>query len=324
MASMIENLERTALAVIEALKNMNDSRYSHLRIAVVGGLARMHHNAEDLTTRDVDFIVDTNGLSISEIINAFVRHSPSAFELRIHTPSDLVHGPLDRRLVYNYKLPGGKLEALFVDFIVKGDQCPYFPTAARRVKDIPAGVIPYISLEDLMGFKLWSSHHQETKSESKKDVEGVLHLLDTVAQPLALTQGQRAIVADEISHAMKFVPDDRRDWFREQLGLKPLDPSDDENGQEDAQQHGREGGQDCVQEGTHENNGEQGREDDQGGGQEDRQDGIWEAGEANREDEVEGRDGNGDGDDVNSSLFIRLFLFRYLLLRCGDRMGFND
>lgn len=51
MANMMEDLEQTALAVIEALKSMNDPRYPNLRIAVIGGLARMHHTTKDLTTK---------------------------------------------------------------------------------------------------------------------------------------------------------------------------------------------------------------------------------------------------------------------------------
>lgn len=43
MASQLD-LEQTALAVIEALKSMDDPRYRNLKIAVIGGLARVHYN----------------------------------------------------------------------------------------------------------------------------------------------------------------------------------------------------------------------------------------------------------------------------------------
>ena len=65
----------------------------------------------------MDFIVETDELSISEIINALESRFPSAFETRRHTPSDSVHGRVDRKLVHNYMTAEGKPEAHFVDFV---------------------------------------------------------------------------------------------------------------------------------------------------------------------------------------------------------------
>lgn len=164
-----------------------------------------------------------------------------------------------------------------------------------------------------------------------KDVEDALVFLDTVPQPLTLTQEQRAIVAEEISHAMKHVPNNRRDWFRKRLGLQPLNPTNNEDGQENGQGDEQERNLDGIQEGSRESSWERGQEHDQGharengqgggwadtneDGQEDHDDGIGGARAANVEDEVEGGNGNGDGNGlVNSSFFICLFIFRYLLL----------
>ncbi len=172
--------------------------------------------------------------------------------------------------------------------LISSTQCPCFPSAAQRVKDIPAGAIPYLSLEDIIVFKVWLCHHLGTESEARDAADAAFKMLGTVPQPLALTQEQQDVVAGGISRAINFAPRHRRDWFRKRLGLKPLKPTNHGNGQED------------------------GRED----GQEDGQDAIREAGEINNEDEAEGGDGDGDGTGlINSYFFFCLFLFGYALLR---------
>nr|QPI71220.1 hypothetical protein [Ovatospora brasiliensis] len=123
---------------------------------------------------------------------------------------------------------GKKTKGVAVQFFVR--LCPYFPYAAQRAKDIPAGVIPYISLEDIIVFKLWSCHHRETSPNAAKDVEEAVDLLDAVPRPLALSQQQPAIIADVISYAMLYILEDRRDWLRNRLDLKSLNPTNYENG----------------------------------------------------------------------------------------------
>lgn len=44
----VAELEQTALEVISALRRI--PQYSQLRVAVIGGLARMHYNPEDRVT----------------------------------------------------------------------------------------------------------------------------------------------------------------------------------------------------------------------------------------------------------------------------------
>jgi hypothetical protein len=40
----MDALEQTALAVVSALRVIQDTKFQNLRVAVIGGLARKHHN----------------------------------------------------------------------------------------------------------------------------------------------------------------------------------------------------------------------------------------------------------------------------------------
>ena len=204
--------------------------------------------------------------------------------------------------------------------LTSSTQCPCFPSAAQRVKDIPAGAIPYVSLEDIIVFKVWLCHHLGTESEARGAADAAFKLLGTVPQPLALTQEQQDVVAGGFSRAINFAPRHRRDWFRKRLGLKPLKPTNHGNGQEDGREDGQESSPEGIEEGSQGGGQvdaqEDGREDGREDGQEDGQDAIREAGETNNEDEAEGGDGDGDGTGlINSYFFFCLFLFGYALLR---------
>jgi hypothetical protein len=96
-------------------------------------------------------------------------------------------------------------------------QLPYVPSAAIPVQDIAEGEIPYISLEDLVIFKVHvCGLRKETKGRT--DATDAEQLLAKRGAPLTLTQQQKAVVGqgiDAVLQCSKKPPS----WWLEQLGL---------------------------------------------------------------------------------------------------------
>lgn len=94
------------------------------------------------------------------------------------------------------------------------------PAAARKLKDIPKGTVPYISIVDLIVFKINSCGLRAQGSKKRRDALDAGNLLDkeTQASPLSLTSAQKAIVepciVDVVAHGGH-----SEKWWRERLGL---------------------------------------------------------------------------------------------------------
>jgi hypothetical protein len=88
------------------------------------------------------------------------------------------------------------------------------PAAATKLRDLPAGAIPYISATDLVVFKMNSCGKKRT---DVADAQALLERL-TVHASLNLTDTQRAIVEpcikDVVAQGTK-----SKEWWSERLGL---------------------------------------------------------------------------------------------------------
>ncbi|KAK4234268.1 hypothetical protein C8A03DRAFT_37958, partial [Achaetomium macrosporum] len=236
----MRELEETARRVLRALRRIDNVKYSNLRVAVIGGLARMHYDPRGRVTEDVDFFVDIPGFSIPT---------------ELKTAIEALDGFSQTREVfyYAYDTPEGKHVSHKVDFIAR-NVCPYRPSAAQRIRDIPQGVIPYISRKDLVVFKIESCGVRKQTKQGLIDAIDAETLLSMVKTPLALTPQQQAIVEDRIEDVMSHCKHRPRWWWRKQLGL----PEEDE---EDEEKEGREGDNEGDKEG--------GKEGDEGSSEED-------------------------------------------------------
>lgn len=98
---------------------------------------------------------------------------------------------------------------------------PYLPGAARLVQDIaPGSPVPYISVEDLVVFKIDSCGHQATEPKKERDARDAIALLElaSVQGPLFLQDHQERLVeegmADVIAHTAR-----DKGWWEGRLGL---------------------------------------------------------------------------------------------------------
>ncbi|KAK4240595.1 hypothetical protein C8A03DRAFT_31301 [Achaetomium macrosporum] len=210
----MEELQETARRVIRALRSVDDGKYSNLRVAVIGGLARMYYcESEERVTKDVDFIVDIPGLTVTpELKTAISRLPNSGFSM----PTDVLY--------CGYTTPKGTAVSHQVDFIAR-DICPYLPSAAQRVQDIAEGDIPYISRPDLIVFKIFSCGLRATTTR-----KGGIDAEDA----------EQAIVEDRIDDVVSYFEDRPRSWWRERLGLPEEDGGADSKEEEDQHEHEHE------------------------------------------------------------------------------------
>lgn len=94
------------------------------------------------------------------------------------------------------------------------------PAAAVKLRDLPAGAIPWISATDLVVFKINSCGLRAQTSKKRTDAADAQALLEklTVHGSLNLTAAQRAIVElciqDVVAHGTK-----SKAWWRQRLGL---------------------------------------------------------------------------------------------------------
>ncbi|KAL9123826.1 MAG: hypothetical protein Q9217_006783 [Psora testacea] len=193
-------LETAAADVIRILRGI--SEYSNARIAIIGGLALWRYIPTGRTTEDVDFIVN-------------IANAPQAVKQRLLA---LPNSPFIQQAQFFYhKTPGGS--HIQID-ITPEWQSPYMPAAAVKLRDLPAGAIPWISETDLVVFKMNSCGLRAQTSKKRTDAADARALLEklTVHASLNLTSAQRAIVEpcikDVVAHGTK-----TKAWWRERLGL---------------------------------------------------------------------------------------------------------
>ncbi|GAB1312204.1 hypothetical protein MFIFM68171_02414 [Madurella fahalii] len=132
----LAQLEQAAADVVNIMKSITE--YSEASIAVIGGLAVWKYIQDGRTTQDVDFIISIDS-------------APQSVKSKLLA---LPNSPFIQQAQYFlYKSSDG--DQIQID-ITPAWQSPYLPAAAKKLKNIPAGSVPYISPTDLLIFKMHS------------------------------------------------------------------------------------------------------------------------------------------------------------------------
>ncbi|KAI2640242.1 hypothetical protein GGS21DRAFT_488006 [Xylaria nigripes] len=152
MAQRLKELEDAVCNVVQIIKQIPE--LERLRIAVVGGLALWHYLADHRETDNIDFIT---GVSTppSLVKRKLLEHPNSPFREE------------EQRLFYHS--PAGW--DIRIEFSPQW-LFPYLPRAARFVRELLYGEVPYISLADLIVFKLDSSWLAASDDLPKKRQDG--------------------------------------------------------------------------------------------------------------------------------------------------------
>ncbi|KAH6856322.1 hypothetical protein B0I37DRAFT_73606 [Chaetomium sp. MPI-CAGE-AT-0009] len=181
----IVDLEQTARTVIQALQVHG---LPNLRIAIIGGLARIHYSP---------------GKRFTHLKNT------------IGTRTDFTIGD-DGELYHNRATPQGVVLTQ-VNFIARGSY-PYIPTSALQLQHIDANQLPYIALQDLIAFKIHACYlrGRYNRAVDAGDAEALLQHANT---RLTLTQEQRDAVESGIEAVIEERPLTERSWWEDRLGL---------------------------------------------------------------------------------------------------------
>ncbi|RMZ78132.1 hypothetical protein DV738_g3992, partial [Chaetothyriales sp. CBS 135597] len=156
------------------------SEYADNRVTIIGGLA------------DVDFMVN-------------VSNAPRGVKEKLLALPDSPF--IQQAQLFYYKTPSGSLS-------------PYMPAAARKLRDLPLGTVPYISAVDLAVFKIYSCGLRAERSKRRTDAFDAENLIAELTRqgPLSLTNEQRSAVEKGLDDVPAY-GGKSKEWWKEKLGL---------------------------------------------------------------------------------------------------------
>ncbi|KAI1270332.1 hypothetical protein F5Y18DRAFT_421824 [Xylariaceae sp. FL1019] len=158
MAPTFEELEHACCDVIQIIKQIPE--LEHTRLSVIGGLALWYYLRDFRPTNNINFL--TNISTPPSLMKKKLLERPqSPFFLRQHA--------------LFYQSPSGW--NIQIDISPEW-LSPYFPQTARSIHDIPYGEVPYISLIDLIVFKLDSSGLRSSPIKKERDARDAAALVD--------------------------------------------------------------------------------------------------------------------------------------------------
>ncbi|KAI2473250.1 hypothetical protein F4781DRAFT_427663 [Annulohypoxylon bovei var. microspora] len=196
-----QELERAACDVIQNVKEIQDLR--HARLSVIGGLALWHYLPEYRSTDNVNFITN-------------ISTSPSSLKKRLLERPDSPF--FQRSQALFYKCPNG--EEVRIDISPEW-LSPYLPESAVKVQDISQDEIPYISLTDLIVFKLDSSGLRSNPAKKERDAYDAAALVDLACSrrgSIDLSKKQEQVVEEALCDVAECGAKEK-DWWEKHMGL---------------------------------------------------------------------------------------------------------
>ncbi|KAI1639603.1 hypothetical protein F4809DRAFT_638409 [Biscogniauxia mediterranea] len=208
MSTRFRELECAACDVIQIIKQIPE--LAHTRLSVIGGLALWHYLPNYRPTDNINFITNIS-TSPSWVKKRLLEWPNASFVLR-------------SQILY-YQSPSGR--EVQIDISPEW-LSPYLPDSARNVRDIPYGEVPYISLTDLIVFKLDSSGLRSNLVKKERDARDAAALveyevgrrLSEARPPLQLSPKQEQVVEEALCDVAKCGAKEKV-WWERHLGLSP-------------------------------------------------------------------------------------------------------
>ncbi|KAI1332867.1 hypothetical protein F5Y16DRAFT_418805 [Xylariaceae sp. FL0255] len=184
MSPTLAELERAAQDVIMIMKNVPE--LASQKVAVIGGLALWKYMPKGRSTEDVDFMISVDG--------------PKSVKPKLLAMKNSRF--VERAQYFYYK-------------------AAYFPPTAVAIKSIEPGTVPYISVDDLIVFKIFSCGLRSEVTKSKRDALDAYRLLDqrtATEGPMHLAKHQVDVVLPGLADVVKHTTQDDK-WWKMRLGL---------------------------------------------------------------------------------------------------------
>ncbi|KAI1380862.1 hypothetical protein F4677DRAFT_404899 [Hypoxylon crocopeplum] len=195
-----QELENAACDVIQNVKEIQELR--HARLSVIGGLALWHYLPEYRSTDNINFITN-------------ISTSPSSLKKRLlERPGSPF---FQRSQALFYKGPTG--QEIRIDISPEW-LSPYLPESAVKVQDISRDEVPYISLTDLIVFKLDSSGLRSNPVKKERDASDAAALvgLATHEGNIELSEKQEQVVEEALCDVAKCGTKEKG-WWEKHMGL---------------------------------------------------------------------------------------------------------
>ncbi|OTB09107.1 hypothetical protein M426DRAFT_18491 [Hypoxylon sp. CI-4A] len=193
-------LEGVACDVIHHVKQMRDLQ--NAKLSVIGGLALWHYLPEYRTTDNINFITNLST-------------SPSSLKKRL---LERPNSPFfQRSQALFYEGPRGQEIRIDISPQWLG---PYLPESAQEVQDLETDEIPYISLTDLIVFKLDSSGLRSNPIKKERDARDAAALVDLVTHDgsIELSEKQEQVVEEALCDVRKCGTKEKG-WWEKRMGL---------------------------------------------------------------------------------------------------------
>ncbi|KAI1502806.1 hypothetical protein F5X99DRAFT_143515 [Biscogniauxia marginata] len=228
MSSRFTELECAACDVIQIIKQIPELEYT--RLSVIGGLALWHYLPDYRPTDNINFITNIS-TSPSWVKKRLLEWPNASFILR-------------SQILY-YQSPSGR--EVQIDISPEW-LSPYLPDSARNIRDIPYGEVPYISLTDLIVFKLDSSGLRSNLVKKERDARDAAALVEfeigrrlcEASPPLELSRRQEQVVEEALCDVARCGAKEKT-WWERHLGLSGSEfiPSGTEGGRDEYRQRAR-------------------------------------------------------------------------------------
>ncbi|KAI1081202.1 hypothetical protein F5B20DRAFT_579580 [Whalleya microplaca] len=194
MRPSFDELECAACDVIQIVKQTQELK--HCRLSVIGGLALQHYLPKYRPTDNINFITN-------------ISTSPSLIKKRL---LEKPNSPFfQRSQVLFYKGEDGT--ELQVDISPEW-LSPYLPESATNVRDIPQGKIPYISLTDLIVFKLDSAGLRSSPVKKERDARDAAALVEHYRGSISLSPKQEEVAEEALCDVAKVGTKEKHWWER--------------------------------------------------------------------------------------------------------------
>ncbi|RYO97603.1 hypothetical protein DL764_007277 [Monosporascus ibericus] len=212
MTATFRELECAASDVIRTVKRIPD--LGNVKLAIIGGLALWHYLPRGRTTGNINFITN-------------ISTSPSSLKKKL---LQLPDSPFVQRAQLLFYVSPGSGREIQVDISPEW-LAPYLPEAARCVRNIRDGELPYVSLADLVVFKLDSSGLRSNAAKKRRDAADAAALLEEHAAAnakLELSPGKRETAHQALIDVVRY-SDRSRGWWVTRLGLSGPERGEDES-----------------------------------------------------------------------------------------------
>ncbi|XXH03561.1 hypothetical protein Hte_009966 [Hypoxylon texense] len=193
-------LEHATCDVLHNVKQIHELR--NAKLSVIGGLAVWHYLPRYRQTDNINFITNLST-------------SPSSLKKRLLEKPDSPF--FQRSQALYYRSPKGQDIRVDISPQWLG---PYLPESATKVQDLSDDEIPYISLTDLIVFKLDSSGLRSNPLKKDRDARDAAALVDHASRrgAIALSEKQEQVVEEALCDVGRCGTKEKS-WWVDQMGL---------------------------------------------------------------------------------------------------------